>query len=191
MTMPGLASGSATLKKASSFDARQLPLGIAFDDGRIEHDADILAKPDRQVEACQGRRQRAVGDDAALVEHDDVVGQPRHFVGGVADIEHGNFQFVVQAFEVGQDFLLEVVVERCQRFVHQEQLGAGQERPRDGDALALAARETRRHTVEQGRDAEQLDGALGRHTLLRRRHALPAVVEIALYRKMREQARFL
>ena len=91
------------------------------------------------------------------VQHHQVVGQPRHFVGRVADVEHGNVQFVVQAFEVGQDLLLAREVERGQRLVHQQQRGLV------SSARAMATRwrsppESRSGlALEQVADAEQFD----------------------------------
>jgi hypothetical protein len=66
----------------------------------------------------------AAGDDPAFVEEDQMVGQAGDFVGGVADVDDRDGQFAVQAFQVGQDFLLALEVERGQRLVHQQDFRA-------------------------------------------------------------------
>ena len=111
---------------------------------------------------------------AAAFHHHEVVGQPRHFVGRVADVEHGDLQFVVQAFEVGQDFVLAREVERGQRLVHQQQARAGEQRAGDGDALALAAREAVRLRSSRWPMPSSSMAWSQRDAALRRRHALHA-----------------
>jgi hypothetical protein len=106
---------------AVELDARQVPFGIAFGHRGLEHGAGILAQADRQVDPRQGLGQRALRHGAAGVHDDDMVGQARDFVRGMADIDHGNVEFVAQAFQPGQEFLLARMVERGQRLVHQQQ----------------------------------------------------------------------
>ena len=48
-----------------------------------------------------------------------MVSQPRHFVLGVADVEHRDIQLVVQAFQVRQYLAFALAVQGRQRFIHQ------------------------------------------------------------------------
>ena len=68
-----------------------------------------------------------------------MIGQARHFVPGMADVQHRDVQFVVQAFQVRQNLALALAVEGRERLIHQQQLRAGEQRPGDADTLALAA----------------------------------------------------
>ena len=105
-----------------------------------QHHAGIVALCQRQIEAWQQFAERAAGQGAAAVQQHQVIGQARHFIGRMADVEHGDVQLVMQAFQVGQDLLLALAVEGCQRLVEQQQLRAGEQGTGDTHALAFAAR---------------------------------------------------
>jgi hypothetical protein len=168
-----------------------MPLRIALGHHRIQHHAGVFAEMDRQIEPRQRFGQRT-GDVGAAGLHDhDVVGQTGDFIRGVADVEHGNIQFLVQAFQIGQDFLLARQIERGQRFVHQQQARFHRQRAGDADALAFAAGELVRATFEQSADAEQVDDMVEGGGVEALRRALHAVFEIAARGQMREQAGFL
>ncbi|KDB88474.1 citrate (Si)-synthase domain protein, partial [Bordetella bronchiseptica D989] len=100
--------------------------------GKLPNKAELKAYKEKQ------RVQRAAGHRAALLQQHQVIGQPRHFVGRMADVDHRDVQFVVQALQVGQDFALALHVQRRQRLVHQQQARAGQQRAGDAHALAFA-----------------------------------------------------
>ncbi|MCY1440430.1 hypothetical protein D3C76_465090 [compost metagenome] len=68
-----------------------------------------------------------------------MVGQPRDFILGVADVQHRDVEFVVQALQVGQDFTFALGIQGRQRFVHQQQFRAGEQGAGDADALSLTA----------------------------------------------------
>ena len=79
-------------------------------------------------------------------------------------------------------------IECRERFIHQQQARAGQQRPAKGNLLPLAARKPSRAPAEQRRDAQQR-----RHFLKTRpgrpgRRAAQAVAEIAPGIEMRKQA---
>src|SRR2546427_2707012 len=58
-------------------------------------------------------------------------------------------EFVVQALQQPQDLLGGLLVELSRRLVEQDERGIGNDRPRDGDALLLAARKrSEEHTSE-------------------------------------------
>src|SRR5258708_929633 len=62
------------------------------------------------------------GAKAFPVAHDDyLVAQFDYFVRRVGDIKHGNFEFVANAFQVGNNFEFKLVIEAREWFIHQEQ----------------------------------------------------------------------
>ena len=128
-------------------------------DHRVEERARLVAllrrgNRSRRSIIVRGRPGRG---DAALGEHDDVGGEPRHLGDRVADIDDRDADLVAQPLDVGQDLGLARLVERGERLVHQQEARAGEQRPADRDALLLAAGESARPAVEQRADAEQLD----------------------------------
>ena len=60
----------------------------------------------------------------------------------MADVQHGDVELGNQSFKVGQYVGLALAVERGQRLVHQQQLGAGSQRPRKRHTLPLTARQS-------------------------------------------------
>ena len=136
------------------------PLRAWRGDGGLDDDAGVVGEGGRQVDAAQHRVQRPAGDNLALVEQHQMVGEAGDFVGGVADVDDGNRQFSVQALKIGQDLQLALKIERGQRFVHQQDLRRGEQRPGNRHALAFAAGKLAGRAVEQVDDAEQF-GDLG------------------------------
>ena len=120
-----------------------------------------------------------------------MVGEPCHLVRRVADVDDGQRQFAVQAFEIGQDFQLALQIERGQRLIHQQDLRRRQQGAGNRHALALAAGKFARRTVEQGGDAEQFGDLGQRKTPGCGRRPFLAEFHVAAYREVREQAGFL
>ena len=58
-------------------------------------------------------------------------------------IEHGNAQFILEFFYPWKNLTLACKIQRCQWLIHQQDLRPKAERPRNGAALAFAARELR------------------------------------------------
>ena len=100
---------------------------------------------------------RAVGDHAAKVERDDLVGDPHDKVHVMLDEQHRDAAAVAD----GADFLAQPVdfrvIEPAGRFVEQQQLRAYGERPGELHPLADAERQFARRTVGDGVEAELLD----------------------------------
>ena len=165
----------------------EVVVGVVAGDLAFHHDAGVLAEGGRQVKSRQGFAQFALGDGPSLFQQHHVIGQPRHFVRRVADVEHRDIQLVMQAFQVGQDLALALEVERSQRFVHQQQARAGQQRAGDADTLALAAGKTIRHALQQMVDAQQFHRLLQHYTALRCRHSAHAEFQITSHRQVGEQ----
>ena len=120
-----------------------------------------------------------------------MVSQPRHFVLGVADVEHRDIQLVVQAFQVRQYLAFALAVQGRQRFIHQQQLGAGEQGAGDADALALAAGQVLRMTLKQVPDTQQFGGLGHVHAPLRAWDTFEAELQIGEHRQVRKQARLL
>jgi hypothetical protein len=145
----------------------------------------------RAMSSCPSRAGRALRAHAPALQQQQVVGQARHLVQRVGDVEHRDAQLARQPLEPGQQLGLARGVQRGQRLVHQQQARAGGQRAGDGHALALAARQAGGPARQQVADAQQLDGLLQRHAPLGGRHAAPAEVQVALHRQVREQAGLL
>src|SRR6185437_6021535 len=121
----------------------------------------LLARPHRGVDAAlrQQRRMVAALHDAALVEHQDLVGAD-HRRQAVRD--HQRRAVRAQLVEIGLDLLLGLGVERRGRLVEDEDVRRLQDDAGDGDALLLAALADRAGvTVRQRRD-EIMDARMAR-----------------------------
>ncbi len=84
---------------------------------------------------------RAVGQDAALVHHQDAVAQGRGLLHVVRAEQHRHLALRAQHLEQGLDLLLGSRVETRGRLVHQQQRWRGEEAACDRDLLLLPARE--------------------------------------------------
>ena len=82
--------------------------------------------------------------DAALVHDDDVVGDLHGLLLIVRHEQRRDVAPVVEAAQPLAQLDAHLGVERAERLVEQQQLGLDREGAREGDALALAARELRR-----------------------------------------------
>jgi hypothetical protein len=93
--------------------------------------------------------------------------------------------------DVGQDLGLARLVERGQRLVHQQQARVGEQRAADGNALLLAARETRGPALEQTAEPEQLDDFVELVSVHALRREPAPIQEVLPHGEMREQASLL
>src|SRR3546814_5688889 len=66
-------------------------------------------------------------------------------------------------------------IDRGEGFVHQQEARCRKQRPADGDALGLAARQRRRHAVKQMADPQQVEREVDREPALPGPHQPPAV----------------
>ena len=133
----------------------------------------------------------AGGQDPARTQQHQVVGQARHFLRRVADIDDRDVQFAVQRLDPRQDFLAALDVDRGQRLVHQQQARADGEGAGDGDALAFAAGQRVRFARHQRSDPQQGNGALQWYAPRRLRHPPQAVFQVAAHVEVVEQAGLL
>ena len=113
-----------------------------------------------------GERLRlAALDDLAQVHDHDRVAHVRDGGEVVGDEQVGQTQLGLQIAQQVQDLGADRHVERGDGLVEHDQLGRQRQRPRDGDALALAARELVREevgrAVRQPDEIEQVAGRAG------------------------------
>src|SRR5438128_1498559 len=94
------------------------------------------------------------------IDQDHRCGEAPKLAGVVADIDHRNARIVAQSLQVRQNLALPGLIERSKGLIEKEKARAHQERPADGDALALAARELTRPPIEQVADIEKSDDPL-------------------------------
>ena len=97
--------------------------------------------------------------DASGTQHHDAVGQRHRLDLIVSDIDHGAADLRVQRGELLARGDAQLRIEVRQRLVEQEDLGIADDRAADGDALALAARESLRLAVEIVGEPQHLGGA--------------------------------
>ncbi len=135
----------------------------------------VLAVDDvcRAQEAhCERRLRRGVQllrrsglRDAAVFEQDDVVGQLHRFVGIVRDEDRRDVRAFVQIAQPRAQVAPDVQIERGERLVEQQDRWFRGQRPGQGDALALTAREFARQArfvAVQPHEREQFLDARGR-----------------------------
>ena len=90
---------------------------------------------------------RAALLDAAVVHHDDQVGERHGFVLAVRDVNEGDAEILLQALQLGAHLDAQERVERGERLVEQQDLRVGDQRAGERHALLLAARKLRRKTL--------------------------------------------
>ena len=92
-----------------------------------------------------GRRAELL--DPPVVEHRQPVAHGQRLVLVVRDVDEGDADLALDPLELDLHLLAELEVERPQRLVQQQHLGAVDDRPGERDPLALAARQLRRLAV--------------------------------------------
>ena len=165
-------------------------------DRRLKRCTGLFGLRQRQVEARLDGMQAVAGQHPAALKQHHMVGEPRHFVEGMADVEQRHLEHVVQALEVGQDFLPARRVERRQGFVHQQQTRAGEQGTADGHALPFAAgKRADLAPFEQAFEAQPADDGVevefGADSTLAGWNAFLPEFEIGAHREVRQEARLL
>ena len=155
---------------------------------RIAARGQDVARPEEARDGGVGRPPQHVQRPAALVhaagDHDDaLVREGEGLVAVVRDVQHRKPPLAADAAQHLLQSLPRLRVDGAERLVEQEGAGTGGERPRQRDALALAAGQRRRAATEQGgradglgesRDLRVPGGASGRRLVARRPRAPPA-----------------
>ena len=91
-----------------------------------------------------------------MAEDGDAVGKPQRLFLIVGDVEDGDAGLLMDAPDLVLDFLAQLLVERRQRLVHQQDRRIIGKRPGQRDALLLAAGQLRRHAVLEALEPHQL-----------------------------------
>ena len=104
---------------------------------------------------------RVQGHLLSAVEHQRLFRQRHHLRQRVGDVEHGNAGLLVHGPKPPQDTPPRRQVQRGQWLIEQQHLRRRGQSSGKGDPLALAAREGRRHAVQQRLDLQQLDQGVG------------------------------
>ncbi len=116
-----------------------------------------------------------LGDDAALLEDDDVVAEQEGFVDIVGDEHDRLAQFALQPQDLALEFGPHQRVDGTEGLVHEQDVRVDREGARHPDALLLAAGELRRVAIRERRvEPDGLDERHGVSPRLRLRHALQA-----------------
>ena len=135
----------------------QRPAGLEDGDVRVRRVAarrQDVARPEEARDGGVGRPPQHVHRPAALVhaagDHDDaLVREGEGLVAVVRDVQHRQPPLAADAAEHLLQRLPRLRVDGAERLVEQEGAGPGGERPRQRDALALAAGQRRRPAAEQ------------------------------------------
>ena len=133
---------------------RQMPGGVQLVDLPHQQCGGLSKAQCRVLSLLQQFGHWPRGLDAALLQHHQLIGQTRHFIGRVGDIKHGCAELVAQPLEPGQDLAATRHVQRCKWLIEQQDLGLQGQGSGNGHALALAARELLRLALQQAANAE-------------------------------------
>ena len=121
----------------------------------------LMRRPPRPRSRASSGRLALILDDAAVPEAHEAAGMAAHI--GVVRHEHDGDALAVQLLEQAQDLVRGAAVEGAGRLVGEQQARAVHERPRDRDALLLAAGQLHRAmmgAVREADAAERLQGPL-------------------------------
>ena len=105
------------------------------------------------------------------------------------DDQRGNADALLQLAQLDLHGLTQVLIERAERLVEQQNLGAGHDRPRERNTLLLSAGQLRRKAFRQAVDAYEAQRALDPLGDLGARTAphLEAERDVVAYAHMRKQ----
>ena len=113
----------------------------------------------------------------ALLHHGDAVAHRQRLDLVVGHVERRDAQVVLQLRDLGARLDAQLGVEVRERLVHQERLRMAHDRAAHRDALALAARQVARLSLEQLLEVEDARGVLDARVDLGLRHLLDAQAE--------------
>ena len=102
---------------------------------------------------------RSLLDDPALFHDGDDIGHRERFELIVGHVDGGDPQAFDQIADLGAGLLAQLGVEVRQGLVQQQDLGLAHQRPGEGEALLLAAREERRRPGLEPAELHQLERA--------------------------------
>ena len=128
--------------------------------------------------------------DPAEVEHREAVAHAERFLLVVGDVDEGDADLALQRLQLALHLLAQLEVEGAERLVQQQHFRLIDQRARQRDPLALAARERRRPPRAETAQRDQGEHLLGAAVALFARHAahhqpVGDVVQDAHVRKQR------
>ena len=112
------------------------------------------------------RQRRADLLDAAVAQHDDLVGQRHRLDLVVRHVDHGGAEALVQLGDLDAHLHAQLGIEIGERLVEQEDCGLAHDGAADSDALALAAGKLPRLAVAADRRAAGCAAALSTRCLI-------------------------
>ena len=92
-----------------------------------------------------------------MVQDRDAVRHGERFGLVVGHVDHGDAQTLVEVLDLVLHLLAQLLVQRAERLVHQDQLGLEHERARDRDPLLLTARELGRPALPEIRQLDHVE----------------------------------
>ena len=97
----------------------------------------------------------------AVSEHRDAVRHGHRLGLVVRHVDHGDAELAMDALDLELHLLAQVLVERAERLVEQENVGIEDEAARERHALLLAARQLARVALRKCRQADEVEHAVG------------------------------
>ena len=119
-------------------------------------DADEVRDADR-ARPREHPHRSAVRHDAAALQHHAVVGQGQQLTDLVRHEQHRDAEIALDLEQKRQHVPGQLGVEGAGRLVEQEQLGIGEQRPPQGDALLFSARQVADAPLQQRRESQHLE----------------------------------
>ncbi len=134
-------------------------------------------------------RRRADLLDPPLVEDGDAVAHRQRLFLVVRHVDERHPELLLELLQLDLQLLAELQVEGAERLVEQQRLRVADERPRERNALPLAARELTRLAVAVVVEPHELERLLGPPAPLGLRHPLHAqtVLDVLLHGHVREE----
>ncbi|ANH38029.1 hypothetical protein I601_1597 [Nocardioides dokdonensis FR1436] len=153
-------------QREPALPAQQRPGGGLVEDvGGADEGGDVL-----RLGLLVDLARRAELDDAPLVEDGDPVAEGEGLLLVVGDEHEGDAELTLQGLQLDLHLLAQLEVERPERLVEEQDLGAHHDRPGQGDPLALASRQLGGATIGQVAQLDRVEGVAGRGPALRLAH---------------------
>ncbi len=133
----------------------------------------------------------AVGDDAAIFEHEDAVAKSENLFAVVSDVNDGDGVGRVPGAEVVDDFRFGGGVERGQRLVEQQDTRVGHEGAGQSYSLPLAAGNLSGFALAQMGDTEGFEDGIALSLAFGSAYTGKAVLDVSSYREMWKECEIL
>ena len=162
-----------------------------FDHLAAQQDRRFVGKLRHAPRVGQYRLDRTAGNGTAVAHQNQMVGQSHQLRFGMRDVHDRNRQFVAQSLQPGKNLMATTFVQRRQRFVQQQNVGRVNQTACDGAALAFAAAQIHRSSIQQMLDPQQIDRFDQSSLSIGDRTTFQAERQVVANRQMFEQTGFL